>query len=255
LLIRGIEDLVGSRVPVIGGSSSDNALTGEWRQFANDQVYQDAVVTTVLFPAAEVMYAFHSGYEPTSRKDRVTRAEGRVLYEIGGRPAAEVYNEWTAGLISDVLDTGGNVLARATMRPLGRVVGTVGGIPYFRLSDPGSVTPEGAITLFTDVERGDEIFLMRGTRDSLVKRAGYVAQSALETYSAAPAEIAGALVIFCAGCMLAIQDRMDEVVAGLCSALGERPFLGAFTLGEQGCFIGGENRHGNLMVSVLIFGA
>jgi hypothetical protein len=71
----------------------------------------------------------------------------------------------------------------------------------------------------------------------------------------APDSIAGALVIYCAGCMLGIQPRMQEVVESLRGALGERPFLGTFTFGEQGCFVGGENRHGNLMISVLTFGA
>jgi len=27
-----------------------------------------------------------------------------------------------------------------------------------------------------------------------------------------------------------------------------------FTLGEQGCFPGGENRHGNLMICATLFG-
>ena len=254
LLVQGIEDLLGPDVPVIGGSSGDNTVTGEWKQFANGAVYADAVVTTVLFPTTEVMFAFHSGYEPSEHQGRVTRAQGRTLYEIDGRPAAEVYNDWIGGVLADVLATGGNVLARTTLHPLGRAVGTVGGIPYFRLSHPDSVTPDGALTLFTDIEAGDEIILMRGTRESLVSRAGYVAQSALETYVTTPAEVAGALVVYCAGCMLTIQDRMEETVAGLRAALGGQPFLGAFTFGEQGCFLGGENRHGNLMISVLVFG-
>ncbi len=47
---------------------------------------------------------------------------------------------------------------------------------------------------------------------------------------------------------------MDDVVGHLNDALDGHPFLGSFTFGEQGCFIGGENRHGNLMISVLLLG-
>ena len=65
-------------------------------------------------------------------------------------------------------------------------------------------------------------------------------------------EVAGAMVIYCAGCMLTVRERMDEVVASLQGALGQQPFLGLFSFGEQGCFLGGENRHGNLMISVLV---
>ena len=54
--------------------------------------------------------------------------------------------------------------------------------------------------------------------------------------------------------MFSIQDRIPEIVSGLNGALDHAPFLCAFTLGEQGCFIEGENRHGNLMIVVLAFG-
>jgi hypothetical protein len=55
--------------------------------------------------------------------------------------------------------------------------------------------------------------------------------------------------------MLTVTDRMDDVASELVEALGGRPFLGTFTFGEQGCFLGGENRHGNLMFSTVVFGA
>ena len=66
--------------------------------------------------------------------------------------------------------------------------------------------------------------------------------------------VQGALVFYCSGCMLAIPDRIPEVVSSLNGALDHAPFLCSFTLGEQGCFIEGENRHGNLMIAVLAFG-
>jgi len=34
--------------------------------------------------------AFVSGYFPTEYKGKITKAKGRVIYEIDGRPAAEV---------------------------------------------------------------------------------------------------------------------------------------------------------------------
>lgn len=252
-VIKGIEDVLGSNVPITGGSSGDNTVTGEWSQFANGRVYRDAVVVMVMFLGTEVQSAFHSGYEPTHHKGRVTRATGRTLYEIDGRPAAGVYNEWIGGALIDVLQSGGNILARTSLHPLGRVVGTAGGFPYFMLAHPDQMTAEGALTLFANVVAGDELVLMEGTPASLVSRAGRVAATALQNREAQPKKIAGALVIYCAGCMLTVQPQMEEVVDGLRQVLGDAPILGAFTFGEQGCFAGGENRHGNLMISVLVF--
>jgi hypothetical protein len=251
-VIRGIERVVGAGTPILGGSAADNNIAGDWLLFDRDEIGPDRVVVSALFPSTDVWFAFHSGYEPTSIRGKVTRAEGRTVYEIDGEPAAAVYARWVGGL-DDVLSEGGNVLGRTTLHPLGRVVGALRGVPYFQLAHPNTVTPEGALTLFAEVGVGDELILMTGTPDGLVERAGRVARAALRTFDASPEDVAGGLVVYCAGCMLTVESRLDEVVDGLRAALPGRPLLGGFTFGEQGCFPGGENRHGNLMISVLLF--
>lgn len=253
-LIAGIAAVVGDKVPIAGGSAADNTVQGEWKQFANGEIYNNAVVVTALFPSTEVMFSFHSGYEPTNVTGIVTKAAGRVLMEIDGRPAAVVYNEWLEGLISDALVDGGNILAATSLHPLGRVAGHVGNASYYVLSHPNTVTADGALTLFAQVARGDELALMRGTADSLVERASRVVSAMFDMYSVSPADVEGALIVYCAGCMLTVKDRIDEVAESLRDTLPDIPFLGTFTFGEQGCFLGGENRHGNLMISALMFG-
>lgn len=268
LIIKAIGSVLGDDVPIAGGSSADNGVAGNWKQIANETIYENGLVVAVLFPSTEVMFAFHSGYEPTATKGVITKACGleatdkkgiatdtspRTLVEIDHKPAAEVYNSWTGGAISEVLDEGGNILALTTLHPLGRVAGHIGEVPYYQLSHPDSVTGERAITLFSEIHTGEEVVLMKGTVDSLVTRAGRVASSAMETNYTDTKEVAGALVVYCAGCMLTVQDRLNEVVESFRQSLPETPFLGTFTFGEQGCFLNGENRHGNLMISVLIF--
>ncbi len=254
-VISGLESSLGAGVPIVGGSSADNDVSGQWAQLTQAGVHLNAVIVSVLFPSTKLHFAFHSGYEPTEIKGHVTRADGRILYEIDGRPAAEVYNDWTSGVLQDALTTGEqNVLPLTTLYPLGRVVGSVGGTAYHQLSHPDRITPERGLSLFSDVEVGDEVWLMQGTRQSLVERGGRVARAAMQAGNIKPDDIAGGLVIYCAGCMLTVQDQMDEVVGHLNDALDGHPFLGSFTFGEQGCFIGGENRHGNLMISVLLLG-
>lgn len=253
LVLQGICDLVGPHVPIGGGSSSDDLAGGGWLQFTHDAVFKDAVVVAVLFASRGVVFSFHSGYEPTQFTATVTKGGGRTISELDGRPAAEVYNEWSGGLISQALIGGGKVLMQTSLSPLGRVVGRIGDIPYFQLSHPDQVTADGSLTVFSDIAVGDEVFLMRGSPESLVRRAGRVARF-VRRPDGEDHQVAGAVVIFCAGCMLTIQSRMEEVVTTIRTDLGDDvPFLGVFTLGEQGCFLGGENRHSNLMISVLAF--
>ena len=253
-VIKAIEQYLGSSVPVIGGTSADNDMSGQWQQFGNDSVFNESVSIATLFTSGEVGYAFHSGYEPTEFHGVVTRAEGRVLMEVDGRPMAQVYNEWTNGLIDNVLPAGGSLVPTASFSPLGRPVNRVGGITYYRLSYPVEALENQGLLLFTDIKVGDEVVLMTGNRDSLATRAGRVASAAVDAAEFKEDEVEGALVLYCTGCMLTITDRLQEVVDDISLGLNNAPFLSSFTLGEQGCFIGGENRHGNLMVAVLVFG-
>ena len=253
-VIGAIEKHLGSKVPIIGGTSADNDMSGQWQQFGNDTVCSKAISVATLFPTGEIGYAFHSGYQPTRHQGMVTRAEGRVLYEVDGRPIVQVYNEWTEGLLDDVLPQGGSLVPAASFSPIGRPVKQVGDISYFRLSYPAEVLADHGLLLYTDISVGDEVVLMKGNRDSLATRAGRVASVAVKAAGFNAEEVEGAFVLYCTGCMLGIQDRLHEVAADLQTGLHHAPFLCSFTLGEQGCFIGGENRHGNLMIAVLVFG-
>ena len=146
------------------------------------------------------------------------------------------------------------ILAKCTATPLGRIAAEVKGVPMFVLSHPSLLGLGGDLSLFTDIAEGDQVHLMRGSSDSLVKRGGVVVADACATGGWAQDATAGGLVIYCGGCMLHVRDRMDEVVAGVRQAIGDAPFLGAHTFGEQGAIMDNCNRHGNLMVSALTFG-
>ena len=64
--------------------------------------------------------------------------------------------------------------------------------------------------------------------------------------------ITGGIVVYCAGCMLAVQARLEEAQASLQAEL-DAPFLTLFTFGEQGPTATAGNLHSNLMISVVLF--
>lgn len=251
-VIEGIQSLIGASVPIIGGSAADEAIAGAWRQFTKDGVLQDHAVVAALFPTGAHGAAFQSGYAPTDHVGVVTRAADRRVIEIDGKSAAEVYSRWTGGDVS--ADEAGMILAISTPTPLGRVAGELNNVPMFVLSHPSLIGAGGDLSLFTDIAEGDRVHLMRGSPESLVRRAGLVVNDARANGGWRDGKTTGGLVIYCGGCMLHVRDRMDEVADQIISAMDGAPFLGAFTFGEQGAIIDSCNRHGNLMISALTFG-
>lgn len=255
-VMAGLRAVVGDRCPIIGGSSADNEIAGGWRQMSTEGIMTNGVVVAALFPSGGVSYGFQGGYEPAGPVGMVTavsvgdgaaaNAASRHIRTIDGRPAAVVYNEWTGGMLSARMAAGGNILVETTMAPLGVEIDGVHGVPQYRLIHPESISPDGVLSTFCAVECGTELHMMRGDRSQLVQRAGKVAKFA-------KSGLAGGLVVYCAGCKIAIDSRVDEMASGVAESLSGQPFLGCFTFGEQGCMVG-QNFHGNLMISTVAFG-
>jgi hypothetical protein len=252
-VIRGIQDVVGSNILLVGGSAADNALASRWRLVTRRAVEQDAVLITVMFSSCRVSHSFEGGYSPTAHRGIVTAASDRIIHAIDGRPAAKVYDEWTDQLLVDVPASGGRIRAQTTLAPFGREVGRVGTVSCYSLSYPDAVLEDGSLSLFTQVAVGQELVLMRGSADRLASRVGRAVDCAIDLTKVKPGQIHGALLVCCAGGMLSLGERMTLVVEDLRRSLGDRALVGIFTYGEQGCPLGGEAMHGNLMVSSIVF--
>ena len=245
--IRGIEEELGQGVPIVGGTAADDTIAGEWSVADATVSAGTGLVVSVFFSKTPPSLSFSSGYVPEGPAGLITSAEGRTIREIDGRPAVDVYNEWTEGHLASIdAETGGSVLAETTLRPLGRKI--PGDLDRFLLAHPASVEQGGGIGMFACCNAGEVVHLMTGSVDSLVSRAGRVANSAVLKVE----NVRGGLIIYCAGCMLAVGDHFEKAQYELQSTFGA-PFSGVFSFGEQGPSARAGNLHGNLMVSAVVF--
>jgi hypothetical protein len=265
-VVEGLRRVVGDRCFIVGGSSADDEVAGRWRQLGPQGPMQDGLVVGVLLPSSPIGCAFQGGYEPTGpsgvvtgigyrasgHSGIVTATTGREIVSIDGQPAAEVYNRWTGGRITEQLARGGSVLAETSMCPIATDAGLVEGVSQFLLVHPEAVGEGGTLRIFCNLEVGSRIHAMTGDKARLVDRAGRVAAQALGTLPAGHHGVAGALVVYCGGCRLAVGDEVAQVSAAVAASLGAAPFIGCFTFGEQGQLLD-RNVHGNLMISAVVF--
>ncbi len=252
-VLDGIREVVGDKALIVGGSAADSMLTGAWSVFSTDGISGTGVVVSVLFPSTPSASVYASGYAPTDRRGIVTAARGRSLLEIDGRPAADVYCEWRN---DDGIDPSADRLRfrlQAALAPLGRKHAGIEGVETYLLTLPAGIGPEGSLELLTEVRVGEEVRLMAGSIENLVRRAPRIARQSRDALG--PRAVAGALVICCAAHMRAVQDGMQNIVAELNATLRGAPFLGVFTYGEQGEMPNYGIRHANLMISCTAFAA
>lgn len=265
--IDGLRRVVGDRCPIVGGSSADDDQSGHWQQIGPEGVFQNGIAVAVLFPSGGIGTAFQGGFEPAGPSGIVTRigfddggqngivtkGRGREIVEIDGRPAAQVYDEWVGNILGEKILLGGNVLKETTMHPLAVEAGDIKGVPHYLLIHPKTVAPDGTMSTFAAVEEGARIHCMRGNRKRLAGRAAHVAAEAVAQLPGGTDSLAGGLVVYCAGCQMAVGDKMSDVAREVTDNFTQHPFLGCFTFGEQGC-ISDRNVHGNLMISAVAFG-
>jgi hypothetical protein len=251
-MLAGMFQTLGKKTAVIGGSAADDDISGKWSSFTHEGVTRSGVVLAVCDWPWRLIVTYEAGYLPTGKRAMVTAVEGRRLLTLDDRPAADVYNEWLGGRLARYLDTGGNVLAETTMNPLGlpRRVGVANA--YVLVHPERVIVPERALGLFADVAPGQEVALMTSWPEALVQRGAGVARSALARGKLKAEEVVGGLMVYCAGCALAIRDRMPEMLAQLHSVVGNIPYASVFTFGEQGNVLPGVVDHGNLMASMLL---
>lgn len=254
-ILSGFADIAGSKIPVFGGSGADNDISGNWQFASREQSGSDLVMVSVLHTSKPLGMSYSSGYKPSDKRCKVTEANGRELTSINGQSAASYYDALTGGSISAKLEGDDrSVLAETTLSPLGYEVSISHGVPEYLLSHPSDVTEQGGLSLFTNVSTDTEFTLMEGSVESLAVRAEKVVANAIELLPEA-SEPVGVLMIYCAGCMLAIGDEVDTMLGHVRKGIDGIPVVAAYTFGEQGQFLDKQNRHGNLMISAVVFGS
>ena len=263
--------------------------SGGSAQAATSYVATDGVAITLMWPSVRVQLMMSSCFEPSAARGVATRVEGRTLWEVDGEGAAEWYARHGGQAFRDQLaafkerPSGGacNVLSATTLGPLGRWAGAAMATSEAAASE--AAASEAAADATADVTASDltlvhparivpidgsgggqhglECFADFGEGDTVVMMAAQQGLDTLTTHPSsvmscmdAPERVRGCLVVYCAGCAIAIGDaRIDEVVSSFSSAL-HHPFFGMFTYGEQCRTSVGANRHVNLMYGVLAFG-
>lgn len=250
-LIKSIDSVFQTPVPLIGATAADNAIKGQWSVFTEDGATSKGLAIQLVFASKPLSTGFSCGYSPTECMGTITKASGRELLEIDNRPAQDVYLDW-------IFQHSGTRVSEqfkfevVTRYPLGRIAGELYEQPYFKLSHPVSATQSRGILLFTDIAVGEKITLMSGDKEQLIARPARVIKEA-KRQAIEHSQLAGAVCVICAGAMLYLDDDIEKVYAMIKQEMGELPFICPFTFGEQGRFINGNNGHGNLMISSAAF--
>lgn len=247
-VLAGIEEVIGKEVPVIGGSAA--------KQFANELVFSNGISLAVIYTDLKVGFMSEMAYMRTEARGRITKVEEKkIIKEIDNRPAADVYNTWTGGIVSEELVTCGTISAKTVFYPLAKVL-KADGKKHYRAFLPLAISAsDRTLTVSANVKEGDEVVLMFGDWERLLDMALLTPTKALESEDIQKEEVVFGFYTYCAEAMHAIPEEEHGRIPALVEvAIGDAPFIGSFSFRGYGHFRDAGNFHGQLVNSMVVFG-
>jgi small ligand-binding sensory domain FIST len=233
---------------ITGGMASGGSGPGETRLFKDRQVLDSGAVGVALTGNVEVVPFVSQGCRPIGPVLTVTRSEGNVIFELGGKPPVQRIQELYASLPEHDRE----LLAKGLM--VGRVIdeykselergdflvrGVVG-------ADPNS----GAIAVGDAVAIGETLqFHMRdeASADEDLRTTLRIARDQVGT-----GRIAGGLLFTCNGRGSRMFSTPDHDAALIASELDDPPIAGFFCAGELGP-VGSKNFLHGFTASMALF--
>ncbi len=250
-VLAAIDDYFGMRVPVLGGTAADDQIKGHWSIMTQDGVVKQGISLSCVFGDITLNTSFGTGYVTTENVGKVTLAKERYVYEIDGKPAAQVYKQWTKSILQ--ADQYQNLMEHTGHVPLGAPIATLSGEHFYQVFHPVRLCDkDDAIELFAELPQDTEIKLMHGSQDHMVARVSRIVGDASASLMSAKGP-ASYLSMFCAGSMYSIYSHLPDIAKQLNESYNNAPFLCPFTFGEQGLTVADNNTHGNLMISTVAF--
>eukprot|EP00161_Ancyromonas_sigmoides_P000589 TRINITY_DN1044_c2_g2_i1.p1 TRINITY_DN1044_c2_g2~~TRINITY_DN1044_c2_g2_i1.p1 ORF type:complete len:646 (-),score=223.71 TRINITY_DN1044_c2_g2_i1:215-2152(-) len=253
--LAALEDKLGRDhgVVISGGSTGNFAVTDGGFQFCNDAVVKCGVAAMLMNPSCAVSNSFDNGYLPGGKECVVTRCEGRIIYELDGKPAAQVYNSISGGAFDSVIaDGGGSIIASCGNHVFGRPsTENEDGDQIFTIIHPGGILADGGLQCFAKVFRGEKLRAMVSTHFSRRVKMAIMARVSLRRLR--ELQPLGHLFSFCISLPVTQPDGMPAMGRSIAEILRYKPMLGASCFGEQGQYPDGTLAHGNVTLSIMTF--
>jgi hypothetical protein len=256
-IVDGIGQVFTNDIPLVGGTHCTDVF-GQGYVIENDTLFNPGLIVGLIYSDAKIGASFSSGFVGKKKPGKITKGEGRLLHEIDGRPALDVYREWAHGHFDTIDSSKESVLVMSSaVCPLAKAIKLPNGEMRYIPVRPWKFNPDGSLNTGGDIHNGDTIYYVEGNEEALKRRAGVVAKDALVNGKIKMKDIAGGLHIYCGGAAktlgLDAGGETDKMVKEIQKAMPGKPFIGGFTAGEQGNIPGYGYFHGNLMSTMVIF--
>lgn len=235
--------------PAVGGMASGAMDYGQNRLVLNDKVHDTGLIGVVMSGPLSLRVIVSQGCGPVSKRFVITRADGHMIEELGGRPALECLQEVYSDLDEeeqDLVRKGGLHIGYAIDEHKNRF--ERGDFLVRNLAGLNQKT--GGLAITDTVKVGQTIQFHLRDRKSASEDLDLLLST--QNVRARNASESGALLFTCNGRGARFFGAPHHDVSAVRKHLGNIPIAGFFAQGEVGP-IGGKNFLHGYTASVAIF--
>jgi hypothetical protein len=216
------EGLNACGVTVTGGLAGDaDRFQATW-VMSDGPARQNQVVLVGLYGPLRVKNVFCTGWTEFGAERVVTRAQGKVVYEIDGQPALSLYKKYLGDLASSLPASGMRFPLSITAKPSGHTLTRT----LLAVDEKAQ-----SLTFAGEVPQGSTCRLMRTNLDHLIET---VDQTSVGVVPDRP-DPALCLVFTCLGRRIVLGQMVDEELEAAQRRLGEHVLMtGFYSYGELG---------------------
>ena len=225
-VLRGIQEILGTGFPIIGGSAIDNLQFQRSFQYLNNNIYTDSVVGLLIGGDTNIGLGKAHGWQPIGKPHKITRARLNVVREIDRRRAIQLYEEYL-GKTSDELKVEGIAKIGASY-PLGMRIKEQ---KEYLIRTPLKIDDSGGLILSAEIPEREDINLMIGDKNLTLDATKKACIEALKNIN--KSRIKFAIVFSDVARLQLLREDSQKEIEIIKDILGKDiPFFGCYTYGE-----------------------
>ncbi len=245
-LVNSFKELLEGNVPIFGGTSVLDLINNDNKtyQFYKDKIVQDSVPILLFYGKLTCSFGVGNGWQPISKKEKITKIENGEIYKIGDKPALEYFKYYLGDDVGNYVDYPLAILDKDTGK-------------YFLRAVLKTNPETNSITLLGRIPEGTYVQIADSTRNDVISAAESSFTDSLENYNGK--NPAGVLVFSCAMRKMVLGTRTIEEYLLIKKGLEEKlqkdiPVCGFYSFGEICPFeINGKSIfHCETMISLII---
>ncbi len=152
---------------MVGGTAGDNFTQTRTYQYHNSEVYSDGVSCAMLYGEGTLATDVSHGCSAIGAERTITKCEGNVIYEIDGKPATKVMEEYLSQ--GEITNFNLSMISLCLGFKAPKDVAEYQGDEYIIRVIPARDDAKGSISLYTEVKPGTKIWMTRRDPEKMMK--------------------------------------------------------------------------------------